>query len=487
MTRLVTVDLDSVRQLTSGEQFLPIAAGSWLPGPVFNVVGYGAKGDGITDDTATFLAVEAARPAGSTVHVPPGTYLLGATAAASLFRISKPGTWMLHGATLKAGAAPYANYGSDGYGFGLVNVLASDVMLTGGTIDCNGNFRNAVAFESHQSGLDIYSTIVNTQENAGQNTRGNWLGIHYAVSADISGVAQAPCARNVSGRIRRPSCPLMDGNYAIVGHADLTATLYGGSNIWGIGGIGASGVATVVCSPAAGVNQPPQLAVACPDTPGLVNGLIIQADQSFCGDHYAHDLGHQTRECGGGTPNIGTAYGTPANFVVGDLIKSGAFSAWYHYNTLFGSTTPPNALLQGMSRALNAIAQNAYGYLAGQWLTGSWLYDNVGTQNVNVDLAQGNRHIVRVTGAAAAPTINALLRQPTPNPTGLTLTQLFTVTIRNSSAGAITTAWNAGVFHLAGAWVDPGNGKQRSILFEYDPVTAIAYEISRTAADVTQP
>ena len=45
---------------------------------VYNVKNYGAIGDGVTDDTAAFQAALTAAPAGATVYVPPGTYLVNA-------------------------------------------------------------------------------------------------------------------------------------------------------------------------------------------------------------------------------------------------------------------------------------------------------------------------------------------------------------------------------------------------------------------------
>jgi len=79
---------------------------------------------------------------------------------------------------------------------------------------------------------------------------------------------------------------------------------------------------------------------------------------------------------------------------------------------------------------------------------------------------------------AATDTINA--------PTGMPATGAvwFTVTIQNTTAGAITTTWNA-AYHLAAAWVDPAPGKQRTVLFEYDGASGIAYEFSRSPGDVT--
>lgn len=57
---------------------------------------------------------------------------------------------------------------------------------------------------------------------------------------------------------------------------------------------------------------------------------------------------------------------------------------------------------------------------------------------------------------------------------------LVTITIRNTSAGAVTLSWPANV-HLAGAWVNPGPGANRSITLRRGDAW---YEVSRTAADV---
>lgn len=82
--------------------------------------------------------------------------------------------------------------------------------------------------------------------------------------------------------------------------------------------------------------------------------------------------------------------------------------------------------------------------------------------------------------ANANPTINAMFTTGFP----ANQTNIMCITIKNTTGGAITTTWNA-FYHLAGAWVDPAAGKQRSIWFRYDQAATLAYEISRSAADVT--
>lgn len=88
------------------------------------------------------------------------------------------------------------------------------------------------------------------------------------------------------------------------------------------------------------------------------------------------------------------------------------------------------------------------------------------------DAALGNVYEITATNATAH-TINA--------PTNPTDGQRVTVTIRNTSGGALGVAtWNA-VFKMV-AWVQPATGFSRSIDFKYNGTNWV--EIGRTAADV---
>ena len=95
---------------------------------------------------------------------------------------------------------------------------------------------------------------------------------------------------------------------------------------------------------------------------------------------------------------------------------------------------------------------------------------------VAVDLSKGNRFIL---STALSRTISNVTNFPNSG-----YTHQGSITIKNTSGGAITTTFSAN-WHLAGAWVDPGAGKQRTLWFEEDGQTGICYEISRSAADVT--
>jgi hypothetical protein len=92
--------------------------------------------------------------------------------------------------------------------------------------------------------------------------------------------------------------------------------------------------------------------------------------------------------------------------------------------------------------------------------------------SMTINASQGNSFIITATNATAF-TINA--------PTNGRAGQIISVTIRNTSGGALGAAtWNA-VFKLS-AWVNPATAFSRSIQFRYDGTNWI--ERSRTPADV---
>lgn len=164
------------------------------------------------------------------------------------------------------------------------------------------------------------------------------------------------------------------------------------------------------------------------------------------------------------------------------------------------TTVRANSLINnywtGITNAFVSVSQQGFDTIEGPVLTFTAtpasaksvaMHDNSVTltdgANVATNLLLGNRFFLN----AAGPGVRTMT-----NPTGLPPTyggnslfgQLIRITIKNSSGGALTVNWGTS-WHLAGAWVSPANTFQRSIMFEWDPVTQVAYELSRSAADVT--
>lgn len=205
-----------------------------LPSP--NVDSFGAKGDGVTDDTAAIIAAEATRLSYQTLTFTPGkTYKVNsgydgsAAQKALLFRIAKPGAWDLSFVTLKWGSAFNLTTGADGGALGMVNIMVGGFrIIGGGTLDGQGpgagQVQTPITINGDVSGCQLDVTIIGAKEP------GIWIGIAYATSADIVGGTIATRAKNVSGTINRPSCPIWDQSTdTITDHKDCTAILIGGA------------------------------------------------------------------------------------------------------------------------------------------------------------------------------------------------------------------------------------------------------------------
>lgn len=80
----------------------------YLPGPVYNVIGYGALGDGVADDTSAIQSAinDAYANGGGVVYFPPGTYLIKGTTGSNFLTLKSNVTLMGAGegaTTLKLG------------------------------------------------------------------------------------------------------------------------------------------------------------------------------------------------------------------------------------------------------------------------------------------------------------------------------------------------------------------------------------------------
>lgn len=96
--------------------------------------------------------------------------------------------------------------------------------------------------------------------------------------------------------------------------------------------------------------------------------------------------------------------------------------------------------------------------------------------SITFDASLGDIFVVHVTNGVAF-TIE--------NPINVSETKMLVVTIVNDSGGVMgAITWNTD-WHLAGAFVNPGNGKNRSLIFAQAGGPSTWYELTRTAADVT--
>lgn len=97
--------------------------------------------------------------------------------------------------------------------------------------------------------------------------------------------------------------------------------------------------------------------------------------------------------------------------------------------------------------------------------------------SVSIDASQGASFQVNADDETGF-TINAPTNLPTQPPYG----QRIRITISNSSGGTLGSATWASIYRLAGPWVQPAAGNQRTVEFEFDG--AVLHEMFRSAADV---
>lgn len=145
--------------------------------------------------------------------------------------------------------------------------------------------------------------------------------------------------------------------------------------------------------------------------------------------------------------------------------------------------------MSGLERLPTQIAQRAAEAVVtavGWVLEGAGVALGINTvtysASMTADVAAGLAVVITATNNAAfainAPISSALPVSAT-NP--VPLGTLLTLTIRNTSGGALGVATFNAVFKLS-AWTQPGNGNSRSITFRWDGTNWV--EVNRTAADV---
>lgn len=165
----------------SSPMTLTVASPYLYNGPVFNVMNYGAKGDGVTDDTAAFEAAIAAasKYVGATVYAPAGTYMVSQlnVGAEQLLGDGQGKTVLLE---TPSSDPPYAMLWvtSDAQVKDLTldsnNVALSDLMY--GRFQTNLHFTN-VTFDAHQTPyFDIHADDLVFFEDCNMIGSGSFLG-----------------------------------------------------------------------------------------------------------------------------------------------------------------------------------------------------------------------------------------------------------------------------------------------------------------------
>lgn len=109
---------------------------------IYNVKHFGAKGDGVTDDTAAIQAAINAASAGTIVYAPPGTYMLSST-----LNVGSSLTFELNGTLKPLNTGTAGNY--------LINITSGDVTFKGtGGIDGNSTLWNGIIAENDSTVIE---------------------------------------------------------------------------------------------------------------------------------------------------------------------------------------------------------------------------------------------------------------------------------------------------------------------------------------------
>ena len=302
---------------------------------------YGAKGDGVTDDRAALQECENSRPTFGTMRFASGkTYLINrsydksTSEASKLLKVRSPGVWDLNGAHLFWGSTQTLVTGTDGAGLGMINALVAPWSLLGfGTLNGNSLVRSPLCFKDDQSGFIVMTEIKNLLETPS----GVWDGTQGTVSVDVTGVSFTTRAKNISGIIRRPSCPMMTPvTNVIATHVDVTAFIWGG-------GITNEGNHT---SHALVLSDAKEPIVNCfLGLLGVPQFVSNNTNNVYHGDFSACDLNSNAIE----TQGFLLANAWSSVTTLGHAIKNGAVSGWFDYNVVSSSTRAPNVRIQGGS------------------------------------------------------------------------------------------------------------------------------------------
>jgi hypothetical protein len=152
---------------------------SMISGATYNVLDYGAVGDGATDATAAIqLAVAAANASGGTVFFPAGTYLVGAIASVSIITMSD------NTVVLGEGAGNTVIFLADTSNKNIISAVDKEnVSVKNLTINCNG------ANQTTGNGI-VFEGVVNFYIDSVEllNARNNGILFQYGTRRSQDGI-----------------------------------------------------------------------------------------------------------------------------------------------------------------------------------------------------------------------------------------------------------------------------------------------------------
>ena len=353
-----TLAVDSGRTLSINAPVLSLSNRSlevpW--GRVF-VDGFGAKGDGVTDDTASIQSAENSRTAWQTlIFTPSKTYIVDSSwtntpsETSKLLSFKTAGVWDFRGATIKYGSTQNLTTGSDGGGLGMINVLADNSTFLGGVLSLSSHAQFALAYKSQTSQHRMDLSIV----SQGIEPTPSWAAFTTGASIDITGTSIGTNrATNISGNLIRPDCPILanDGS-TVTAHQPVTAILFGGSQNY-----------TNFTSKCLVLNNTQlNITTALLGVTGIMNAPAIQENNTHWTDFTCGDLGCAQMELYGTLPLASPSRGLSTGDVVGISMKGGAHASWYTFDDSTVNQPP------GVDISATTATNNAFVKVRGQFL-----------------------------------------------------------------------------------------------------------------------
>jgi len=482
---------------------------------IINALDYGAKGDGVTDDTVALQnainAVQANSPVGSStwghqgaviLYIPAGYYKLTAALNISA-RITirgegssefSSGTRLIQNSANTDTLKFVASGGGASFEVSDISFATAGAGFSGGS----GHFINV------QPGSPGFNSnrIVRCCFSSPQNMSIRIAGDDYQITDctfDVSGFSgNAIQLGSATGGDAAFDVTITNPNFFnVTTHCILH---YNGRNIR---------VINPQISQINGSGNTFSFYDAADSTPVLCQGVSITggvlygARRIFAGSNVSDVTitGLCAYNCGIGAGESADAFvltngSTNSNISISGCIVQGSYGSKSAFNNQPGATTTNcnvvgNTFVQTGGTGIGVIAGSMTGNVVGNVLTGwatkvsasDFLAINYQIPGINIpaysssitfDASLGNNVLILATNSTAF-TINA--------PTNPSNGQQLTVTIYNNSGGAMgAITWNA-IFHM-NAFTVPTNIRSQSITFVYSSGLAQWYEIGRTSSSV---